>query len=84
MIRAEMSAAAMQVVTLPSAIEARARANVQRERYRAWRRQVENFRTATGARFTLVDVPEEVWRAGFSAEADPCSVVVDQLTAYGD
>lgn len=89
MIRADMSAAAVKIhpaIDLESyrGKFARARTAVQRARYHAWRHQVEKFKTATGARPTLVHVPEDVWRAGFHAEADPCSAVVDQLTAFDD
>lgn len=74
----------MNVVTLPPALFARARFNVQRERYRAWRHQVEKFQTVAGARATLVHVPEEVWRARFAANDWAFDAVVEQMEAFDD
>lgn len=84
MIRAAMRAATVKVIHLQPATFARAWTNVQSERYRAWRRSVEGLKTATGARPTLIHVPEDIWRAGFKHQADPCSVVIDQLQAFDD
>lgn len=79
-----MSVAAVNIISLPPAILSRARSNVQRERYRAWRRHVENFKTATGSRTTLIHVPEHVWRGQFRDDVDPCTALVEQLVAFDD
>lgn len=83
-IPAHMSAAAVNIIDRHKALIDRARVNVQRERYRMWRKRAEGMKTATGAREVLVHVPEDVWRAGFSAEAAAEAAVVDQLVALDD
>lgn len=79
-----MSATAVNIIDRHRVWFDRARANVQRERYRAWRHQVEGMKTAAGARQVLVHVPEEVWRAGFCGADAAESAVVDQLVAFDD
>lgn len=74
----------MKVLDLHPAFAAKARTQVQRERYRLWRGQVERFQAAFGARQTLVHVPEEVWRGQFAANDDAVSAVVTQLEKFDD
>lgn len=77
----------MNILSLPPDILTRARINIQRARlaqYRAWRRQVENFKTVCGGRPTLVHVPEEVWRGSFVSDTDAVSAVVTQLEVCDD
>lgn len=83
-IRAHMSAAAVNLLDRHKAHIERARTNVRRERYRAWRQRVEGMTTATGARPVLVHVPEEFWRAGFGIGAAPEALVVDMFVAMDD
>lgn len=52
---------------------------MQHARYRAWRRQVETFKTVTVGRAMLEHVPEDVWAERFAANEDAYSAVVDEL-----
>lgn len=74
-----MRAAAMNVVLLPSAEVARlARMQAEQDRL-GWRKQVEDFLTATGSRAMLEHVSEARWAEHYAANEDAYSAVVAEL-----
>lgn len=54
-------------------------ARMQRERFRAWRGNVEQFLVAAGVRPLLAHVGDEVWAQYFAANEDAIGAVVGEL-----
>jgi hypothetical protein len=54
-------------------------ARMQRERFRAWRGNVEQFLVAVGARPLLAHLPDRVWHRYFAANEDAIGAVVEEL-----
>lgn len=54
-------------------------ARMQRERYRAWRSQVEQFAVAVGLRPLLAHLGDDVWEDYFVANEDAIGAVVEEL-----
>lgn len=53
-------------------------------KYRAWRREVEGFKVAEGARQILGHVPEASWWAHYAANEDAFSAVVAELAQVAE
>lgn len=53
-------------------------------RFAHWRREVEIFKTAEGARCLLEHVGEDVWRLRYAANDDAYSAVVEELERVSD
>jgi len=54
-------------------------ARMQRERYRAWRSQVEQFAVSVGLRPLLAHLGDDVWEEYFAANEDAIGAVVGEL-----